>query len=247
MLPDYQMTPAARPGLADLLSLLREVDGRLDAARELPAEIATALRESGLTALCLPRSLGGGGQPVTTLVEVVEQVARVDAGTAWALFILGTSPWLASRAGDGLGRRIYDDPRRLVAGVLAPTGTAEPAGEHVRLSGRWAFASGCAASDVVLLMARAGTEGTRLFPVPREAVTIAAAWDGLGLGTSGSATISVDNVLIARADQIDLSAPPAWPEPSFAMPFKATFACAAVILLALAREALGYLIGLARV
>ena len=69
-----------------------ELGPELDAAaaeierrRELPDPIVAALFERGLFRLLLPRSLGGAELPPAIFVQVIEEVAKHDASTAWCL------------------------------------------------------------------------------------------------------------------------------------------------------------------
>jgi alkylation response protein AidB-like acyl-CoA dehydrogenase len=236
----------AMRSVGDLVAELRASESALDGLATVPDEVACAFRELRLPALCLPRRLGGAGQPVRALAETAETLARADGGVAWALFILGTSPWLISRADAGLAGRVYDRPDRLACGVLAPSGRAVRRDGRWLLTGTWSLASAHGISDWAALMARTET-GPLLFLVPTERLTVTRAWDGLGLGTSGSATVSVADLSIEDSDTIDVSGPARWPEPQYRLPFKATFAIAGAILLGLAREALDQLIALAQV
>lgn len=232
--------------VGDLVAELRAREPTLDGLTTVPDDVACALRDLRLPALCLPRRLGGAGQPVRALAETAETLARADGGIAWALFIVGTSPWLISRADAALTARVYDHPERLVCGVLAPSGRAERRDGRWLLTGTWALASAHGISDWAALMARTEV-GPRLFLVPAGRLAVTREWDGLGLGTSGSATVSVTDESIEDSDTIDLTGPVRWPEPQYRLPFKATFAIAGAILLGLAREALDQFIALARV
>ena len=49
--------------------------------RELPQSVVTALIDNGLSRLLQPRSLGGAELDPMTYVQVVEQLASLDAST----------------------------------------------------------------------------------------------------------------------------------------------------------------------
>src|SRR5207248_9010066 len=65
----------------DLEAAAEEIERR----RELPEPIVEALIERGLFRLLLPRSLGGAELRPAVYVEVIEEVAKHDASTAWCL------------------------------------------------------------------------------------------------------------------------------------------------------------------
>src|SRR5438128_9827982 len=79
-------------GAHDYLASARELGPELDAAaeeierrRELPETIVAALAERGLFLLLLPRALGGAELRPAVYAEVIEEVAKHDASTAWCL------------------------------------------------------------------------------------------------------------------------------------------------------------------
>src|SRR6267142_3937814 len=76
----------------DYIGRARELGPELAAAadeierrRELPEPIVAALIERGLFRLLLPRALGGAELCPAVYVEVIEEVAKHDASTAWCL------------------------------------------------------------------------------------------------------------------------------------------------------------------
>src|SRR5437762_12018524 len=58
---------------------------RIEAERRLPAPLADALHEAGLLRMLLPRSLGGAELDPPAFAPVMEEIAKVDARTAWVL------------------------------------------------------------------------------------------------------------------------------------------------------------------
>src|SRR5882762_5990508 len=76
----------------DYIGRARELGPELEAAaeeierrRELPEPIVEALIERGLFRLLLPRALGGAELRPAVYFEVIEEVAKHDASTAWCL------------------------------------------------------------------------------------------------------------------------------------------------------------------
>src|SRR6185503_4945958 len=57
----------------------------IEARRELTPEIVAALHDGGLFRLLLPRSLGGHELSPLLYVQVLEELAKADASTAWCV------------------------------------------------------------------------------------------------------------------------------------------------------------------
>lgn len=221
----------------------------VDPAGQLPLEAAGLLSEQRLTALCLPRRLGGLGCGLSELVTVVRAVSMADPSTAWCLFIFATAPWLLSGGTDELVAEVYGDPGSRVGGALAPTGRARRVGDAFQLEGTWRFGSGVGACDWVAVRAVVAGDTTArsaFFVVPGSDVAEIAPWDGIGLRNSGSGAFSITDAAVP-AHRVVWSPPtgPVWPEPQFRLPFRATFAAGAAHLLGVAAEMIDEFIRLA--
>ena len=64
--------------------IAREAD-ETERTRRLAKPVVSALIENGLYRMMLPRSLGGSEVPLATFMQVLEEVAKADASTAWCL------------------------------------------------------------------------------------------------------------------------------------------------------------------
>ena len=93
--------------------------------------------------MCVPRALDGLEVPPLTFYRVVEAVARLDGSTGWCTFIGGSDglvgAYLAPQTAEDLFGR---DPRVVLAGSVAPAGSATVMAGGYRVSGRWPYASG---------------------------------------------------------------------------------------------------------
>src|SRR5690606_32802528 len=97
---------------------------------------------------------------------------------------------------------IFDDSGVITAGVFNPTGSIEPDGDGYRVSGRWAFASGCQHATWIFgnCVEGMGPHGPELRGAvfrPEE-VTIEDTWYGSGIRGTGSHHIVVDDVQVGR-------------------------------------------------
>ena len=66
-------------------TLLIEAAPRIEAEREVPADVMAKLHDAGLFRLLLPRSVGGDELDLKTHAQVMETVASFDASTAWCM------------------------------------------------------------------------------------------------------------------------------------------------------------------
>lgn len=225
---------------------LRARSHELGQAGDFPVDVADLLSRSGLTGLCLPRRLGGGGNRLSDLVAAVERVASADASTGWCLFIFGTAPWLFAHADDDLVAEVYEEPASRVAGALAPTGALRRSGEGFVLDGRWAFGSGvnaCHWVAVHAVLTDAPAPRSAFAVLPASEISYREPWDGLGLAASGSGVFGVSELFVPAHRLIPgLAGAPSWPDPPFRMAFRATFGACAAVLLGIASEMLGMFI-----
>ena len=181
------LTPLVRAAAADIA---RE--------RRLSAQIAGALRASGIHRFLLPRELGGFAAPPVKLVAAVMTLAAADGSTGWCAAIGAGGNFLAGLLPEAGARQLFADPDAPSAGMFAPFGRLEQDGNDSFLSGRWPFTSNClhAASLAFGVIAPEPTPGHRLVFVPHTAVEIHDTWSSAGLRGSGSHDCSLSRVRV---------------------------------------------------
>lgn len=182
----------------------RELEGRL------PHELFDVLRESGLTALRIPESLGGPGGSASDQVEITCALASGDSGVAHAL--RGHFGFLESIALDPEGETSRKFAPEVVAGKLfggahMEIGTPRPniirttlrrEADHYRLTGQKYYATGAIYADYTSFSAvdEEGKPTGVMVPADREGVSILDDWDGMGQRLSASGSVYLDNVRI---------------------------------------------------
>ena len=200
---------------ADYVERVRELGPKLDVAadeierrRELPEPIVDALVERGLFRLLLPRSFGGAELPPAAYVEVIEEVAKHDASTAWCLGQATGCTMTSALLDPEVAREIFGGERGIVA--WGPPGPAEartvPGG--YRLTGTWSFASGSHhATWLGAHVAILGEDGTpRLRPdggpvvrtllFPKASAEFTDIWNVIGLRGTGSDSYTVTDLFV---------------------------------------------------
>ena len=114
----------------------REIDRR----RELPEAIVAALVERGLYRLLLPRSLGGAELP-PAFVQVIEEIAKADASTAWCFNQTSGCSMTAAYLEPEAAREMFGGPDGILAWGPGP-GEARIVDGGYRITTTFSFASG---------------------------------------------------------------------------------------------------------
>jgi alkylation response protein AidB-like acyl-CoA dehydrogenase len=99
--------------------------------------------EVGIFKLAVPKALGGGDATLTTLLDVIEEVARFDGSTGWCVMTANQCGALACHLPPPGAERVFGDARANVAGVVYTAGKAHVVDGGYRVTGRWRYASGC--------------------------------------------------------------------------------------------------------
>ena len=201
--PGFGLVERAR-ALAPLIA--SEAD-EIERTRRLTQPVVTALIENGLYRALLPQSLGGAEAPPEIFMQMLEEVAKADASTAWCLgqcsVCAMTTAWLDADA----ARAIFAKPTDILAwGAIANEVHAVPGG--YRATGRWNFASGSRqASWLGAHVQVVEADGTRrrrpdgaleirTIVFPASSATMYDVWDVIGLKGTGTDSYSVDNLFI---------------------------------------------------
>src|ERR1700704_822281 len=137
-LPGFGLIERAR-ALAPLIA--READ-EIERTRRLTEPVLTALIENGFYRVLLPQSVGGAEAPPEIFMQMLEEVAKTDASTAWCLGQCCVCAMTAAYLDADVAREIFGPPDGILAwGAIANEIHVVPGG--YRVTARWDFASGC--------------------------------------------------------------------------------------------------------
>jgi indole-3-acetate monooxygenase len=234
---------------------------QIERRRELPEPIVEALVERGLFRLLLPRSLGGAELPPAIYVQVIAEVARHDASTAWCLGQANGCTMTAALLEPEVAREIFGGKRGIVA--WGPPGPAEaraiPGG--YQLTGTWSFASGLHhATWLGAHVAISGEDGQpclrpdggpviRTLLFPKSSARFTDIWHVIGLKGTGSDSYAVANLFVPEQYTVLREAEPKARQPGLLYAFSSSNIYSsgfAGVALGIARSALDAFIGLAR-
>lgn len=185
-----------------LAPVLRERARNAERERRLPVENVADLKAAGLFRILQPERCGGRQLDFHVHLDVVEEIGKGCASTAWCLGVLQIHSWLVGLLAREAQDEIYlGTPDALVAAVLNPRGSARKEGGGYRLEGFWPFASGCERSDWLILGARVlgddgETEDEACFAVPVADVSIRDDWRAAGLRGTGSCSVTGKDVFV---------------------------------------------------
>jgi alkylation response protein AidB-like acyl-CoA dehydrogenase len=228
-----------------IADLAREMADQIDANRRLPAELVSALRDSGLLRAGAPVEVEGLELAPGTALRCAEEVARGDASAGWCVSIAITSSLLVAYLPSVSRDELFGGGRGVAAGVWAPHGTARQAPGGVVVSGRWAFCSGITHADV--LFAGCLLDGQpAVVALPTEELQILDTWHTLGLRGTGSHDAVADEVLVPDSRVISIFDGPVIDRPLYRFPpFGFFAACITAAAMGNARAAIDNFIELA--
>lgn len=210
--------------------LLREHADEAEHERRLPLPVVQAMRAAGIFRMTMPRSWGGLEADPLTQLRVIEALAEANGAAGWAAMIGCDGGFASARLDQHTARELYGDIDAPTAFVVAPDGRALPVAGGYRVSGRWAFGSGCQhssmlASQVLVMDGEAprfdpaGRPELRICILPGEAVQIIDTWTTTGLRGSGSHDYAVTDLFVPAEHTFLFSAPAQRPEPLYVHPW----------------------------
>jgi alkylation response protein AidB-like acyl-CoA dehydrogenase len=199
----YRPSPVAlKAAMREALPAIKERAVVTERSRQVPAANVEALRSAGLYKVVQPREFGGYEYDFDVLVDLIIDIGRACASTAWVCGLFAAHQWLLA----GLPRQaqsdVWDnDPDALLCGSYAPACTAVADGDGYRLRGRWAFSSGCDNARwsfcAALLPSRSESPPQPAFLiVPAADYSIDDTWDVIGLAGTGSKTLVLNDIFV---------------------------------------------------
>ncbi|ULK95195.1 acyl-CoA dehydrogenase family protein [Bradyrhizobium sp. I71] len=255
-LPGFGLVERAR-ALAPLIA--READA-IERTRRLTPGVVAALIENGLYRALLPQSLGGAQAAPEAFMQMLEEIAKADASTAWCLGQCSVCAMIAAWLDHDTAQEIFNTPPGILAwGAIAHEARIGEGG--YRVTARWDFASGSRQASWLGAHVRiVGADGvprknadgspelrTILFPVAH--ATLHDVWQAIGLAGTGTDSYEVNDLFIPERFTAFRDVPSALREPGplYKIGTGATFSLGfAAVSLGVARATLDAAITLAR-
>ncbi len=196
-----------------LAPLIRAAADDIEKNRELPRPLFEAIADAGLFLMAVPREVGGSEIDLPLYVQVIEEIAKADASTAWALNQGATFATFAARMQPDAAREVWTNvPRSVVANTPAPTAQAIVVPGGFRVTGRQGFSTGCRHASWLAPHAqiiengevrqRDGKPEARYLMVPKAEAALFDTWHTRGMRGTGTHTFEVKDVFVPEARSV---------------------------------------------
>jgi alkylation response protein AidB-like acyl-CoA dehydrogenase len=192
--------------------------GEWDRAHAFPRELLSQLGELGLLGVCVPEEYGGAGADFLSYILVLEELSRADAGVGVTVAVhtsAATLPILTFGTDEQRSRFVPPLARGEAIGAFALTEsgsgsdagslrtTATPYAEGWRISGSKQWITNGGFGGTIVLFARTdpdttGARGVSAFIVDGDAVQVAREEEKLGLNSSSTVDLVLEDVLVER-------------------------------------------------
>jgi indole-3-acetate monooxygenase len=223
--------PPPDTSAADLPELLRpaieKYRDEADRMSCLPPELVGQLRSSGVFRLNAPGELGGFELPLTSHLDVLERLGRIDGPTAWVVWNANLG-FVGAMLPESAVDRIWAAGADPIFANSGSPGRLTAEGDGYRLSGTWKIVSGSSLAEWFGLIAivyrgddpvmtEAGPE-VRFCFVPRSAVTVEDTWHVRAMRGSNSNTVVVDDAPVPADMMLTIEATPRIDRPLYRVP-----------------------------
>jgi len=197
--------------------------------RRLPADLVGGLKDAGTFRMPMPAAWGGPEMSPRAQNEVVEILSAADPSAGWCAMIGSDAGFYAAFLEEGAARALYPDLDMVTAGMLQPAGRAVRVPGGYRVSGRWAFGSGCTHADVIVggcvvfegdqpVLREDGLPLWRVMMAPASSWQVLDTWYTTGLAGSGSHDYTTSDLFVPEERSFSLFDPVRRSEPLYAFP-----------------------------
>ena len=187
------------------------VADEIERTQEIPEPVLTALHESQLFRMLLPRSVGGDQVEPWVYLDAIAEIARFDGSVGWNMFVANSSTLIAPFIPLESARTIYSDPRGLISWGPPNHHKAIAAPGGYRVTGEWHFSSGYRQANWIgahahvvepdgsLRLNRFGRPTVRTLLMPKTRTTPIHDWHTLGMRGTASEGYSIKDVFVPEA------------------------------------------------
>jgi alkylation response protein AidB-like acyl-CoA dehydrogenase len=215
-----------------IINDVREQAVRMESSGTLSPEILAFIYEAKLFKLFVPKELGGLAVDLPAALRIFEKASWVDGSFGWLITIGSGGGFFSATLFPELARKLFADPKAVVAGSGHPSGTAKETNGGYLVTGQWKYCSGSTYAsfftanciveweqDQEHTQNAAEAHEIRSFVFMPEQVTIIRDWNAFGLKATESHSIAVKNVFVPKELTFDILSKPNYDAPIFKYPF----------------------------
>jgi len=221
------VTPLIVPAAEELLGRARSLvpvlqtrEAAAAEARQVSAETIQDFTDAGFFRVLQPRRFGGYEFSPDIYCQIARTLAEGCMSSAWVYGVVAVHNWQLALFDPRASEDVWGENNDVrISSSYMPGGKVVRVEGGYRLSGRWAFSSGSAHCDWVILGVHVphpegkGAPDPCNFLVPRTDYAIIDTWDVMGLCATGSNDILADDVfvpdyrVIREMDMFDVRCP----------------------------------------
>lgn len=168
---------------------------------------------AGLSAISVPKEVGGNELPLLDVLDVWTELARADGSIGWVAFAVDSAAsYFGSYLPDDGAAEVFGDGVPVLAGQFAPNGAGTQDGDAWVVDGSYQFGSGLTVANLAgcgffATPADGGDAGYRFGVAPIAAAQVQGNWDVLGLRATQSVDYVLEGVRIPDRHTFDFFAP----------------------------------------
>jgi len=194
----------------------------IERGRRVPPDLVAELIAAGCFRSLVPRSHGGSEHDLPVHLAMLEELARADGSVGWTVTIGSTAPQLFGLLPPETFAAIYaEGPDVILGGAFNPTGEATPVDGGFRVTGQWAFASGCDHCHYFVahcFVADGRVPPLRMMVLPRVDVELKDTWSVSGLCGTGSHDFVVNDAFVPAESSFSVFGETNLPGPIYRIP-----------------------------
>jgi 3-hydroxy-9,10-secoandrosta-1,3,5(10)-triene-9,17-dione monooxygenase len=184
---------------AEFVARLAERAQDAERLRRLPDATMDDLIASGFTELLVPARYGGRQAEFPAILDPVRRMAHGCASSAWTIGFFALHNWMLALFDERAQEQAFATRPFLAPAPLAPTGRGVPAGDGVRLTGRWSWATGVMHGNWIIVGALCGPDDG-IYPalalLPAADIHIEDVWHTDGMRATGSNDVVITDVFV---------------------------------------------------
>jgi len=195
---------------AGLVPLLRQNAAETERRGWVADENLAALDAEGILSIGVPQGFGGSIVGQRVICNVLEELARGCGSTAWVTAIYLGMNSIVCAFPEEVQKVVFARGPAKVSGAVTVGGPIVTAEGGYRVSGQWAFHTGCPAAEWSMLLAKPEEGAAPVFAlVPMAELEILDDWDVYGMAGTGSNSVRGTDVFVPQPWVLPVTAVPA--------------------------------------